>query len=64
VLEKLDHPERVLFFELEPIPVSSRDLRARLEAGEDVSADVPAAVAALIGAWGLYARHAGYTGRA
>jgi nicotinate-nucleotide adenylyltransferase len=64
VLEQLDHPERVLFFELEPIQVSSRDLRARLEGGEDVSADVPAAVAALIGARGLYARHAGYTGRA
>ena len=61
VLETLDRPERVLFFELDPVPVSSRGLRARLGAGEDVSADVPEAVAELIGARGLYARPAGYT---
>jgi nicotinate-nucleotide adenylyltransferase len=64
VLATLDHPERVLFFELDPVPVSSRDLRVRLEAGEDVSADVPEGVAALIRAKDLYARPAGYTGRA
>jgi nicotinate-nucleotide adenylyltransferase len=64
VLEALDHPERVLFFELDPVPVSSSDLRARLAAGEDVSAEVPEAVAEVIRARGLYARPAGYTGRA
>jgi nicotinate-nucleotide adenylyltransferase len=64
VLETLDRPDRVLFFALDPVPVSSRDLRRRLEAGEDVSADLPAAVAELIRARGLYARPAGYTGRA
>jgi nicotinate-nucleotide adenylyltransferase len=59
VLTALTSPERVLFFEIEPIPISSRELRARLEAGGDVSADVPQAVAALIGAEHLYAPEAG-----
>jgi nicotinate-nucleotide adenylyltransferase len=64
VLATLERPERVLFFELDPVPVSSSDLRTRLAAGEDVSADVPRAVAELIRAQSLYARPAGYTGRA
>ena len=64
VLRTLDRPERVLFFELDPVPVSSRDLRSRLEAGENVSQDLPDAVAGLIRREGLYARPAGYTGRA
>jgi nicotinate-nucleotide adenylyltransferase len=64
VLQTLAQRERVAFFELEPVPVSSRDLRTRLEAGEDVSAEVPEAVAELIQARHLYARPAGYTGRA
>ena len=44
VLARLDAPERVLFFELEPLPVASRELRARLDRGEDVHELVPAAV--------------------
>jgi nicotinate-nucleotide adenylyltransferase len=48
VLEQLDHPERVLFFEIEPTPVASRDLRARLDAGQDVRAELPSAVASII----------------
>jgi nicotinate-nucleotide adenylyltransferase len=64
VLATVAHPERVLFFELDPVPLASTDLRARLEAGEDVSADLPGAVASLIRERGLYARPAGYTGRA
>src|SRR6185437_3687217 len=36
VLAGLEHPERVAFFEIDPIPLASSDLRARLEAGEDV----------------------------
>ena len=59
VLEQLDRPERVLFFEIEPQPVASRDLRARLEAGEDVSAEVPSAVAAIIDSEMLYGRSTG-----
>jgi nicotinate-nucleotide adenylyltransferase len=59
VLERLDHPERVLFFDIEPQPVASRDLRKRLEAGEDVGPDVPSAVAAMIDGEMLYGRGTG-----
>jgi nicotinate-nucleotide adenylyltransferase len=62
VLAQLDRPERVQFFEIEPLPVASRTLRARLAAGEDVSADLPPAVAAIVAAEGLYAVEPGYTG--
>jgi nicotinate-nucleotide adenylyltransferase len=61
VLGRLTAPARVQFFELDPIPVSSRDLRTRLAAGEDVSAELPPAVAGLIDAQGLYRRPPGYT---
>lgn len=64
VLRTLEQPERVLFFELDPVPLASSDLRARLEAGDDVTGDLPEAVALLIRRQGLYARPAGYTGRA
>jgi nicotinate-nucleotide adenylyltransferase len=64
VLARVDRPERVLFFELEPIAVASRDLRALLAAGGDASAELPSAVAELIDAEGLYARSSGYTGSA
>jgi len=56
VLARLSAPERVVFFEIEPTPVASRELRGRLERGEDVSADVPSEVAEIIGREGLYAR--------
>ena len=36
VLAQLEQPERVLFFEIEPTPVASSELRARLAAGADV----------------------------
>jgi nicotinate-nucleotide adenylyltransferase len=64
VLAQLEHPERVHFFELEPTPVASRDLRARLAAGEDVADEVPAAVAEILARESLYPRIAGYTGTA
>ena len=54
VLEKLSRPERVLFFEIEPLPISSRDIRERVARGEDVSVFVPPAVAKLISEKGLY----------
>ena len=54
VLGRLSRPERVLFFEIEPTPVSSSDLRARLVAGEDVSAELPSAAADIIRAERLY----------
>ena len=49
VLAELAHPERVLFFEIEPIPVSSSALRERFVAG-----DVPSAVADIIRRESLY----------
>jgi nicotinate-nucleotide adenylyltransferase len=64
VLAELDRPERVGFFAIDPLPISSRELRRRVAAGEDISADVPPAVAKLIREVGLYARPSGYTGRA
>jgi nicotinate-nucleotide adenylyltransferase len=56
VLARLEQPERVSFFEIEPTPVASRELRERLERGEDVGDDVPSAVAEIITRDGLYAR--------
>jgi len=56
VLEHLEHPERVLFFEIDPTPVPSRDLRARLALGEDVGDEVPSAVGETIRSGGFYAR--------
>ena len=49
VLEQLDRPDRVLFFDMEPAPVASRELRQAL-----VEADVPSAVAEIIRSRGLY----------
>ena len=45
---------RVLFFEIDPTPVASRELRDRLAAGEEIGPEVPAAVAELIRSEGLY----------
>jgi nicotinate-nucleotide adenylyltransferase len=56
VLEGLAAPGRVTFYELEPTPVASSDLRARLRRGDDVDGDVPAAALAIIEAEQLYAR--------
>ncbi len=61
VLVSLPHPERVTFFEIEPTPVSSRDLRSRLGSGDDVAPEVPSAVAAIIAREGLYRADPGYT---
>ncbi|HEX4678053.1 MAG TPA: nicotinate-nicotinamide nucleotide adenylyltransferase [Gaiellaceae bacterium] len=54
VLSQLEHPERVLFFEIEPTPVASRELRERLARGQDVGPEVPSAVGELIRSEGLY----------
>lgn len=50
VLAELEQPERVLWFEIEPTPVASSDLRARF-----VEDDVPSAVADIIRREQLYA---------
>jgi len=54
VLAQLDDPERVLFFELEPNPAASTDVRARIAAGEALDGVVPRAVAELVSERGLY----------
>jgi nicotinate-nucleotide adenylyltransferase len=54
VLQQLDRPERVIFFEIEPNPAASTDIRARVAAGEPLDGLVPDAVARLIAERGLY----------
>jgi nicotinate-nucleotide adenylyltransferase len=54
VLAKLAQPDRVVFFEIEPLDVSSSELRARVARGEPVDGLVPPAVAAEIDRLGLY----------
>jgi nicotinate-nucleotide adenylyltransferase len=54
VLAALDRPERVAFFDIEPLPVSSSDIRARAAAGEAITGLVPEAVAAEMARLGLY----------
>jgi nicotinate-nucleotide adenylyltransferase len=55
VLRSLPNPERVLFFDLEPNPAASREIRARAALGEPLNGLVPPAVERLILDRGLYA---------
>jgi nicotinate-nucleotide adenylyltransferase len=54
VLAALERPDRVSFFPIEPLPVSSSEIRRRVAAGEHVDTLVPSAVAAEIARLGLY----------
>ncbi len=54
VLAQLRRPDRVVFYDLEPQPVSSCEIRERVAAGESIAGLVPPAVAELIEARGLY----------
>jgi nicotinate-nucleotide adenylyltransferase len=54
VLESLARPERVLFYDVEPIPVASSELRAAAAAGRPLDGLVPPTVARLIAERGLY----------
>ena len=45
VLDRLSKPERVQFFEIEPLPISSADIRERVARGEPIDELVPPAVA-------------------
>ena len=56
VLERLERPDRVRFFEIEPLPIASRDVRDRVVRGEPIDELVPPAVAARIAELGLYRR--------
>jgi nicotinate-nucleotide adenylyltransferase len=53
-LARVSSPERVLFFELEPTPVSSTEIRARAGRGEPLAGLVPPAVEERIAELGLY----------
>jgi nicotinic acid mononucleotide adenylyltransferase len=54
VLGQLDRSERVLFFDIEPNPVASTEVRAGIAAGEPLDGLVPPAVARLVAERGLY----------
>lgn len=54
VLEQLGRPERVLFFEIEPNPAASTDIRARVAAGDGLDGLVPATVAHIVEERRLY----------
>jgi nicotinate-nucleotide adenylyltransferase len=54
VLAQLSRPERVELFEIEPLPISSREIRDRVARGEPIDELVPPAVAELIASLGLY----------
>ena len=56
VLSQLEQTDRVLFFEIPAVDVSSREIRRRVAAGETIDELVPPSVAALIAELGLY-RH-------
>ena len=54
VLQQLSQPDHVELFEIEPVPISSRDIRDRVSRGESIDGLVPPAVAELIQSLGLY----------
>lgn len=51
---RLPAPDRIEYFALEPLPVSSTEIRDRLARGEPIEGLVPPAVAAAIARLGLY----------
>ena len=63
VLRQLSRPDRVELFEIEPVPISSREIRDRVSRGESIDGLVPPAVAELIASLGLYRgdQDGGYT---
>lgn len=54
VLEKLERPDRVELFEVPAVPISSREIRARVARGEPIDELVPPAVARLVAELDLY----------
>ena len=56
VLSELARPDRVSFFEIEPVDVSSREIRDRVARGKPIDGLVAPAVAAEIERLGLYRR--------
>jgi len=58
VIAGLSRPDRIELFEIEQLPISSSEIRARVASGEPIGDLVPASVAAEIGRRGLYLRPA------
>jgi len=56
VLARLERPDRVTFFEIEPLPVSSSEIRSRVAQGQPIDGLVPPAVRAEIDRLELYRR--------
>jgi nicotinate-nucleotide adenylyltransferase len=54
VLRSLGRPDRVLFFDIEPNPAASREIRTLAALGEPLEGLVPPAVERLIAECGLY----------
>jgi nicotinate-nucleotide adenylyltransferase len=54
VRAQLAQPDRIVTFPLEPLPVSSREIRARVARGEPIDDLVPPPVAELVAREGLY----------
>lgn len=54
-LRRFPQPDSVVFFAMEPTPVSSTEIRARVSRGESIDGLAPPAVAAAIARLGLYA---------
>jgi nicotinate-nucleotide adenylyltransferase len=54
VLSRLERPERVTFFDLDPLPVSSSEIRARAADGKSIAGLVTERVEAEIARLGLY----------
>jgi nicotinate-nucleotide adenylyltransferase len=59
VLASLDRPDRVDFFEIDPVDVSSTEVRRRAAVGDAIDAQVPRAVAELVRELAVYRRDAG-----
>jgi nicotinate-nucleotide adenylyltransferase len=57
VLQQLSRPDRVELFEIEPVEISSREIRDRVSRGESIAGLVPPAVAELIESLELYRDH-------
>jgi len=55
VRQRLNAGDRIVEFEMTPIPISSSEIRARVARGEGVDAVVPPRVAGAIARLGLYA---------
>ena len=64
VLSQLHQPERVELFEMQPVSISSSEIREHVALGEPIEGLVPESVAREIERRGLYRREPGYSGAA